>query len=180
MKTTSMRRGSQSVRQRSAKSLRPVRLRSTPPFFCLFDGLWQKLLSSLILKITAAWQIFKLKYSLFLKLQRVFHLLFIFYRAFLAQTGIWWTKWTKWTKWTRKSKVVHVVHAVHQVHLKLFLRIQKKYQSGLFQFRLSVFYDFLLNSVTNRRWTFFLQISYPENQFFWKPVVRLTVKKKNE
>ena len=28
------RRGSQSVRQRSAKSFRPVRLRSTPPFFC--------------------------------------------------------------------------------------------------------------------------------------------------
>ena len=32
-----MRRGSQTVRQRSAKSRKSVRLRSTPPFFCLFN-----------------------------------------------------------------------------------------------------------------------------------------------
>ena len=32
-------RDSQEVRQRSAKSLRSVRFRFTPPFFCLFDGL---------------------------------------------------------------------------------------------------------------------------------------------
>ena len=35
----SMRRGSQTVRQRSAKSLKSVRLRSTPPFFLLWSGM---------------------------------------------------------------------------------------------------------------------------------------------
>ena len=37
-----MRRGSQTVRQRSAKSRKSVRLRSTPPFFCLFSGFQAK------------------------------------------------------------------------------------------------------------------------------------------
>ena len=76
-------------------SLRSYDVKMPHHRFCLFDGLWQKLLSSLILKIPAAWQIFKLKYSFFLKLLGVFHLLFIFYRVFLVQTGILWTKWTK-------------------------------------------------------------------------------------
>ena len=51
------------------------------------------------------------------------------------------------------TQKVHWVHWVHPVHFKLFCAFDAKCNDSLFQFRLSVFYDFLLNSVTNRRRT---------------------------